>query len=302
MKIFPLNDPDKKILNCVRNLDWKRNIPGGWLKYGPPREVCAYGDGSLYTDNGKKYGPKYKETAWAGAIPLNKTTLVVKTQPLPIKLMKTGIMQQLRDCLRKYGAEVDDSSCTGMWCNYYNQATDRISPHTDSENYYERNYKNHPLFVSLTLYEDESNSMENLARFQIKENNKWKTINLSHASLLVMSGDVEHRVMKPSKVNFRKRYNITFRTPVKREDDIIKNYRFFSNFGRYYKVPYKVFLPKDYDEKYEQILESFSHLVDLKIEYNKNFDRNKLLENIPYVIRPPSTTTNMALYILLKNI
>ncbi len=302
MKIFPLNDPDKNILNCVRNLDWKRNIPGGWLKYGPPREVCAYGDGSLYTDNGKKYGPKYKETAWAGAIPLNKTTLVVKTQPLPNKLIKTGIMQQLRNCLRKYGAEVDDSSCTGMWCNYYNQVTDRISPHTDSENYYERNYKNHPLFVSLTLYEDESNSMENLARFQIKENNKWKTINLSHASLLVMSGDVEHRVMKPSKVNFRKRYNITFRTPVKREDDIIKNYRFFSNFGRYYKVPYKVFLPKDYDEKYEQILESFTHLVDLKIEYNRGFDRNKLLENIPYISRPPSTTTNMALYVLIKNI
>ena len=142
---------------------------------------------------------------------------------------------------------------------------------------------------------------ENLARFQIKIKNKWKTIQLPHASLLVMSGDIEHRVMKPSKENFRKRYNITFRTPVKREDDLIKNYRFFSNFGRYYKVPYKVYFPKNYDEKYLQITDSFSHLVDLKIEENKDIDRSEILSIYKVKSRPPVTTTNMALYILFRN-
>ena len=281
MKLYSLLDQDKKILKAIRNLDWKRNIPGGWLKYGPPREVCGYGDGSLYNDEGEKYGPCYKETAWAGAVPLNKTTLVVKTQPLPKDLMKTNLMKQLRDVLRDYGAQVDDSSCTGMWCNYYTKESDNIAPHKDDENYYQRNYKNQPLFVSLTLYEDESNSLDNLARFQIKDkNDKWQTINLPHASLLVMSGSIEHRVLKYGKNNkFRKRYNITFRTPIKREDDLIKNYRFFSNFGRYYKVPYLLYLPKKPDIKYKQIIDSFEHLVKFKIKENKEIDRKEIIFN-----------------------
>ncbi len=306
MKLYSLHDPENKILEGVRGLDWTRNIPGGWLKYGPPREVCAYGDGSLYRDNGKKYGPRYKETAWAGAIPLNQSTLVTKTKPLPSSLMKTDLMKQLRDCLRDYGAQVDDTSCTGMWCNYYNQPTDNIAPHKDDENYYDRNYKKHPLFVSLTFYEDESDSLENLAKFQIKDKeNKWEQVKLPHASLLVMSGDIEHRVLKPGKNKFRKRYNITFRTPVSREDDLIKNYRFFSNFGRYYRIPYKLYIPRmkeDGLDKYEQIVESFSHLVDLKVVYNKDLDRNKILMSNHSKSRPPSTTTTMALYILFKDL
>ena len=304
MKLYNLIDTNKKIFNCVKNLEWKRKIPGGWLKYGPPREVCAYGDGSLYTDDGKKYGPKYKETAWAGAIPLNQTTLVVKTEPLPKELMKTTLMKQLRNCLKDYGADVDDSSCTGMWCNYYSQITDNIAPHKDDENYYQRNYKNQPLFVSLTFYEDENESLENVAKFQIKnKEDKWETIKLPHSSLLVMGGNIEHRVLKPSKNNFRKRYNITFRTPVKMKDDLIKNYRFFSNFGRYYKIPYKVFLPLDSKEnlgKYKEIIESFKHLVKLKIEYNQKVDRKEILKILKS--KAPHTTTNMALYILCKNI
>ena len=303
MKLYSLIDIDKKILNGVRNLDWKRKIPGGWLKYGPPREVCAYGDGSLYTDGGKKYGLNYKETAWAAAIPLNQATLVVKTQALPKTLMKTTLMKQLRDCLRDYGAEVDDSSCTGMWCNYYNQVTDNIAPHKDDENYYQRNYKNQPLFVSLTFYEDEDDSLENLAKFQIKnKEDKWETIKLPHASLLVMSGSIEHRVLKPSKINFRKRYNITFRTPVKRSDDLIKNYRFFSNFGRYYKIPYLLYIPKEDQEKYKQIIDSFDHLIKLKTKENLKIDRKEILDIIKAKTRPPVTTTTMALYILCKNL
>ena len=297
MEIYPLVNK-KEILRQVRKLDWKRDIPGGWLKYGPPREVCGYGDGSLYTDKGEKYGPSYKETAWAGAIPLNKSTLVVKTDPLPPGLVKTGLIKQLRKCLKSYGAEVDDASCTGMWCNYYNRPTDAISPHKDDENYYERNCGDSPLFVSLTLYDDEDDSLENLARFQIKPENRWETVDLPHASLLVMSGDIEHRVIRPKKGKFRKRYNITFRTPVKRKDDLIKNYRFFSNFGRYYKVPYKLYLPKNYDEKYLEIVESFSHLVNLEIKSNLDLTRNEILKLLGVKTRPPSTTTTMALYTL----
>jgi hypothetical protein len=70
-----------------------------------------------------------------------------------------------------------------------------------------------------------------------------------------MSGGIEHRVMKYIGGKFRKRYNITFRTPVKREEDIVKNYRFFGNFGRYYRrtcvlyVPMKCFLDDIEDSK-----------------------------------------------------
>lgn len=299
MKLYPLENKDQ-ILKEVRKLDWKRDIPGGWLKYGPPREVCAYGDGSLYTDDGKRYGPKYKETAWAGAIPLNRSTLVVKTKPLPKDLISTGIMKQLRDCLRDNNLRVDDSSCTGMWCNYYNRPTDSISPHTDNENYYQKP----TYFVSLTLYEDESDSLENLARFQIREDDKWKTINLPHASLLVMSGAIEHRVIHNKKNSpFRKRYNITFRTPVRMDEDLIKNYRFFSNFGRYYCTPYKLYFPFEQKSKHQELIDRFGKLV---IKDNLAINRQDILEAIkegkfPVKSLPPSTTTNMALYILFKN-
>ena len=304
MKVYPLIDEDGKIMEGVRKLDWRRDIPGGWLTYGPPREVCGYGDGSLYTDEGKKYGERYKETGWAGAIPLNQSTLVTKTDPLPKNLVKTTLMKQLRDCLRDYGANVDDNSCTGMWCNYYSIRSDSISAHTDDEDYYERNYRGEPLFVSLTLYEDEKKDIKDLARFQIKKDGKWADVKLPHLSLLVMSGGVEHRVMKlTSKMKFRKRYNITFRTPVKREVNIIKNYRFFSNFGRYYKIPYKLYIPEE-EPKYDAIIEKYD---DLEIVLNKDVTRKSILEKIRkmgYVSGKgaPSTTTTMSLYILYRSL
>lgn len=303
MKIYKLEDQDGQIMESVRNLDWKRDIPGGWLTYGPPRQVCAYGDGSLYTDQGKKYGPRYKKTAWAGAIPMSSTTLVTKTDPLPPKLIKK-IMPRLRECLSDYGAKVGDHTCTGMWCNYYSQQTDTISAHKDNEDYYERNYKNQPLFVSLTLYEDEDPSKNNLARFQVKKDGKWKDIKLLHLSLMIMSGDVEHRVMKnTAKMVFRKRYNITFRTPITRKISLVKNFRFFSNFGRYYKIPSILYLPDLGDDKYKLLLERYPGIKVLK---NKNLSRSELFQMIEkkgYKIKSaPSTTTTMSLYILYKEI
>ena len=260
MKIYNLLQ-DSSLIKSVRKFSWNRGIPGGWLKYGPPRMVCAYGDGSLYTDDGEKYGKNYKETAWAGAIPLNQSTLVVKTKPFPKNFLRTGILKDVRDILRDYGADVGDHSCSGIWCNYYNQKKDIISAHTDDEDYYERNYGKHNLFVSLTLYEDENKSYDNLTRFQIKEKGKWKTVDLPHMSLLVMAGDIEHRVvMNEMSRKFRKRYNITFRTPYRMQDDIIKNWRFFSNFGRYYNIPYKLYIPNE-DKKYDKIVDSFLPLV-----------------------------------------
>ena len=95
-----------------------------------------------------------------------------------------------------------------------------------------------------------------------------------------MSGGVEHRVLKYIGGGFRKRYNITFRTPIKREMDPIKNYRFFSNFGRYYKktkilyVPEKVFvleLPK-IDEKLKFDEKKY-------IALDKNGKKYKLIED-----------------------
>ena len=55
-QIYNFGDEKNELIETVRNFEWTRDIPGGWLKYGPPRKVSAYGNGSLYKDNGKKYG------------------------------------------------------------------------------------------------------------------------------------------------------------------------------------------------------------------------------------------------------
>ena len=223
-----------------------------------------------------------------------------------------------------------------MGCNYYTKESDIISGHTDDENYYQRNFNNEPLFVSLILYEDGRSGNKNLARFQIKENEKWKSIELPHLSLLVMSGKIEHRVIKFIGDKFRKRYNITFRTPVKREEDVIKNYRFFSNFGRYYRRTYILYVPEKcfldpvsprmsfvYDRKrnvsignsgkiyknieddsyFEKVLKSHSLFnPELKLVVNPNLNRQELLEKIKMIqpaSNPPNTTTKVSLMILL---
>ena len=306
MKIYKLTNIKENLLETVENFDWLENVPGGWLDYGPPRKVCGYGDGSLYTDDGQAYGFHYKRTSWSASIPINKATAVAKTETLPKKFLKTGILKNVRDSLRDYGAMVDDHSGTGIWCNYYSQRKHRISPHKDNENYYEKNYKNEPLFVSLTLYKDNSDSLENLARFQIKKENKWQTIDLPHMSLLVMSGNIEHRVMEsvPSKP-FRERFNITFRTPVRLEIDLIKNYRFFSNFGRYYKKPYLIYLPDVSLEKIDKLKNAYQKLGKIIYKKEKILNRNDLIDIIQTKFktsRPPATTTNMSLVTLIEDI
>ena len=244
-KLYYFKGDSKKLLRSVKNFDWKNDVPGGWLDYSPPRKVTGYGNGLLYKDSGKSYGKKWSLTSWSASVPFTDSTAVVETKKIPENFIDTGIIKETRDCIRDFGGYVDDYTGTGLWCNYYEKQDNSISGHTDDENYYERNYLNrHPLFVSLTLYEDGSKSTENMSKFQIKENGKWNSVPLPHLSLLVMSGDIEHRVLKYGKKNnFRKRFNITFRTPVSRENDIVKNYRFFSNFGRYYNHAFLLFVP-----------------------------------------------------------
>ena len=164
----------KLLITGIKNMNWKNTLPGGWLKYSPPRSVCGYGDGSYYTDEGKKYGKSYNKTSWSGSVPFTNTTAVTKPEPIPNEIIKSGILKTIRNLMRKNNVDVDDSSCTGIWCNYYTKPSDVISPHTDDEDYYEKNFRRQePIFVSLTLYEDESSSLNNLSRFPIKKNNKF---------------------------------------------------------------------------------------------------------------------------------
>lgn len=337
-RIFHFEDEKNEVLHSVRRFDWVRGLPGGWLDYGPPRQVTGYGDGKLIRDNGKIYGKGWDLTGWSASVPYTDMTAITKTHPIPDHFLKTGILREVRKALKKFGGKVDDASGTGLWCNYYDRPNDLISAHKDDENYYERNYENQPLFVSLTLYEDGDLGSHDLARFQIKVDGQFMTIPLPHLSLLVMSGDIEHRVMKYKSSNFRKRYNITFRTPVSRKEDIIKNYRFFSNFGRYYRktyilyVPDKIFtskLPKEgqllhYDRvknhavgkggkiyptlddksNYTKALKAHSNFGDVMIARNMNLFRDDLIQEIKkkytMTVRPPNTTTNHALYIMLN--
>lgn len=329
---------DSNLMNSVRKFDWRRNLPGGWLNYGPPRKVTGYGDGQKIKDDGTKYGDKWNYTAWSASVPFTNMTTVTKTESIPDHFLETGILQAVRECLRNYGAEVNDTSGTGLWCNYYDEFTDNISGHKDNEDYYERNYETEPLFVSLTLFEDEVEGSYDTARFQIKVDGKWQEIPLPHMSLLVMSGDIEHRVMKPKIGHFRKRYNITFRSPVSREEDAIKNYRFFSNFGRYYRPCYALYVPdivfmdklpekgnlleyiRDDDiaiendviypiindrTNYTKCLKRHSEFSNIYIIRNMNLNRIELMSAIRVKYspskNPPATTTNHALYVMLYN-
>lgn len=326
-----LHIPHNSFTQLVRKFDWKRGLPGGWLKYAPPREVTGYGDGSLYDDEGNiTEGKKYNYTAWKASTPASYCTAVAKTSPLPKKFITSGIMKAMRELLIKNDVMVNQATCTGMWCNYYSEIEDNISPHTDDEDYYVRNRDNDTVFVSLTLYEDEDFGSHDLARFQIKKDDGWKDIALPHLSLLIMNGSCEHRVLKANKKSFRPRYNITFRSPVAYQIDIIKNYRFFSNFGRYYLQTEKLYVPKEafidlptkkvmyrgssmaIDNKKKRYklnmengyifktIKAYGDYAPLYLEVNEDIERNELLSKLEITSAPP-TTTNQALIVLLKN-
>ena len=64
----------------------------------------------------------------------------------------------------------------------------------------------------------------------------------------------------------------------------------------------KVYLPKENQEKYKQIIDSFKHLIKLKTKENLKIDRKEILDLIKAKTRPPVTTTTMSLYILCKNL
>lgn len=326
-----LKIPHGDFCQLVRKFDWKRGLPGGWLVYAPPREVTAYGDGALYDDEGRAGKKRYNYTAWRASIPASYCTSVVKTAPLPKKFITSGIMKAMRHFLTQNDVMVTNATCTGMWCNYYSDANDNIAAHTDDEDYYVRNKGEDTVFVSLTLYEDEDFGEHDLARFQIKKEGKWIDIMLPHLSLLIMNGSCEHRVLKPYKNKFRPRYNITFRSPVSYHIDIIKNYRFFSNFGRYYRqtillyVPEEAFIsppPKNKKLIYEgkttardkkgkryklskednyiiKTIKFFSDFAPIELQLNQKVNREELLNRLG-VTSAPATTTNQALLLLSK--
>ena len=326
-----LKVPHQQFSQLVRKFDWKRGLPGGWLVYAPPRQVTAYGDGSLYNEEGRASKKRYNYTAWRASTPASYCTAVAKTAPLPKKFITSGIMKAMRHFLAQNDVMVNNATCTGMWCNYYSEPNDNISGHTDDEDYYVRNRGDDTVFVSLTLYEDEEFGDHNLARFQIKKDGKWQEVALPHLSLLIMNGSCEHRVLKPQKDKFRPRYNITFRSPVSCQIDIIKNYRFFSNFGRYYRptvllyVPPKAFInlpPKNKKllykgkfvaqdkkgKKYKlntednyttKTIKFFSDFSPVELQLNQEAKRETLLTYLG-VTSSPATTTNQALIVLLK--
>ena len=333
-QLYMYKGNEKELMKSVKNFDWKRGVPGGWLDYGPPRKVTAYGDGSMYTNGGKKYGKCWKYTSWAASVPYTNTTAVTKTKPIPEDFIKTNILKEVRESINLYGGEVSDCTGTGIWCNYYESNQDLISSHTDDENYYQRNYQDQPLFASLTMYEDGQKHINNLSRFQIKTSSGWQDVYLPHLSILVMSGSVEHRVLKfPKNKPFRKRYNITFRTPVSINEDVIKNFRFFSNFGRYYNLVYMCFVPTkvfkdkipeflqllkynlktnkadkyniiDDGSNYQKVIVNNAKLGPLYLMRNMELDRKLLKEEISKkygtASNPPNTSTNHSLFILLN--
>jgi hypothetical protein len=100
--IYQFEDEKNQVLESVREFDFLRGLPGGWLEYSPPRKVVGYGDGSLYTDQGKKYGNHWKQTSWSGSTPVTQTTAVTNTGEIPPHFIKTGILKGVRDALETF--------------------------------------------------------------------------------------------------------------------------------------------------------------------------------------------------------
>lgn len=242
MQLYNLQDEiPTDVLNnfCdfIKSDHWLQGVPGGFNSNSPKRKVNAFGDGG------------YKETHWTAKISANQVTLHSKPNPLP-KCFQ-DIIPYLKKLFKKtyLDAEITESTFSIGVCNYYTQPDMHIAAHTDDNVWYPHESQVGPVFASITLYPEGEPHQDHFARFQIKENDKWKQLNLPDKSVLIMPSSIEHRVLKHKKSQipyFKPRINVTFRSTYQKQVNPLMHKMAISNHARYYCMPIGITFPSHY--------------------------------------------------------
>jgi hypothetical protein len=244
----------------LKTSEWFSNAPGGFVTNSPKRMVNAYGDGAGVDSNGNFSSPGWPKTYWTAKMSQSNVSLETATEPLP-NIIRT-IIPKIRELFKEVYTDVKmtDNTFNIAVCNYYSDPDMCICAHTDDNRWYPEEASIGPVFASFTFYpEGEPICDEAFARFQIKQDGKWKSVKLSHNSVMIMPSNIEHRVLphtKKMKAFFKPRINITLRSTFPLDTNPLMNAMATANHSRYYKIPTAMYIPNDIPDEVISLLES----------------------------------------------
>lgn len=278
---FITNDELKNIREFMINSKWNNKMPGGFVTNFPQRLVNTYGNGMKINSEGNLYGNKWNKTYWTAKQTQNNVSLETQTEEIPECLRK--IIPKIRVYVKnKYkDSLIDDNSFCVAVCNNYTDGDMTITAHKDDQEWYPKTINNRPIFISLTFYpEGKPIKNEYYSRFQIKnDNDKWEDIKLEDNSMMLMSADTYHRVLKHKKKDlkyFKPRINITLRCLYDIKKNPLMNYLSIANHSRYYRNPIKL-ISNIEEDKIIDMLEKYNNFCIInnyeRITYEKKNDR-----------------------------
>ena len=268
------------------NSKWNNKMPGGFVTNFPQRLVNTYGNGMSINDKGELYGHKWDTTFWTAKQTQNNVSLETKTEPLPKCLL--NIIPLLRNHLQKKypDAIINDNTFSIAVCNNYTDPTMTISAHTDDQEWYPPTINGNPIFASLTFYPDGKPIRDKYySRFQIKKE-KWEDVKLEDNSIMIMSANTPHRVLKHKKNDipyFKQRINITLRCTYELKQNPLMNYISVANHSRYYKAPISL-VSNIKKELVEDMLDKYNDFCKLNnydlINYINNSEHDNKIEYV----------------------
>lgn len=138
----------------VNELKWNWQIPGGQLRYFPPRKVNSVGDGSPIDSEGNlEENQGWNRTYWTASQNHSNMSLETKSEKLPDIFRK--IIPTLRKLFRESYSDVTTTNYSFVIavCNYYTDREHIISAHTDDNKWYPRESPSQgPVLASYSLY------------------------------------------------------------------------------------------------------------------------------------------------------
>jgi hypothetical protein len=235
---------DDHLIDEVRNLPFIHGHVGGHGTNSPKRGVCVLGN---ELDDGRIVD----ETYWTLTQNKSCCTLVTRTKPMPPNLY--GLIPYLKEIAStNFPTSPLSSSSFALFVanEYLPNEGHTICAHTDDQPW----YTDPPIFASVTFFPDgEPVHPDSAYRFQVLDegDDTWKDMYLPHNSICMMRADIFHRVKPPLKkgVIQKRRINLTYRNLVDIDTDPLGNLLAFSNHYRYYGIPCKVIIPKEYRSK-----------------------------------------------------
>jgi hypothetical protein len=268
----------KKLDHYLQNgLSFRKNVPGGLLKYSPNRSYSMKGDGRGIDKNGKFVGTPIHSTFYtagknASNITLESFTEQIPQEFIPIIQFARGKFQQ------KMGGKISDYTFNMGVCNLYDDPKHKISAHTDDNEHYPKECNFGPVFASLTVYPDKKPRKDDeYANFEIRPdlNKPWQKVILRHMSLMIMPAGILHRVRQAKAGKFCKRINITFRSAFSPQENPLMYLMALSNHTRYYGCPKKLYVPTTVSKmRKNEVLAYYTNHFAVDIE-DVNIDKNE---------------------------